>query len=67
MAVTTLQSNPATPVVGVPGWSGRMDRNRDSEPARREFSGPLEDFQRLDKNADGLLVPAEVALSTASH
>jgi Ca2+-binding EF-hand superfamily protein len=66
MAVATATPGLATPAAGVPAWFGLMDRNRDSELARREFLGPLEDFQRLDKNGDGLLVAEEVASPAAS-
>ena len=50
-------SRPA-PVAG-PGWFRRMDRNRDGDVSRREFLGTIPQFDRLDRDGDGLLGPAE--------
>ena len=38
-----------------PGWFQKMDRNRDGDIAWREFLGPREAFDRLDRDADGLI------------
>jgi EF hand len=32
-----------------------MDRNRDGDISRREFLGPRADFDRLDRDRDGLI------------
>jgi hypothetical protein len=46
------------PAVG-PAWFRRMDRNRDGDVSRREFFGSREQFDRLDRDGDGLISPAE--------
>jgi hypothetical protein len=38
-----------------------MDRNRDGDVSRREFLGPREAFDRLDRDRDGLIDPEEAA------
>jgi Ca2+-binding EF-hand superfamily protein len=48
-----------------PDWFRRMDRNRDGDISRREFLGPREQFDRLDRDEDGLIDPAEAAAATA--
>jgi hypothetical protein len=42
-----------------PLWLTRMDRNEDGVVTRREFPGPPEKFQQLDRNGDGEIVAAE--------
>jgi Ca2+-binding EF-hand superfamily protein len=42
-----------------PNWFRNMDRNGDGDVSPREFLGPLEDFQKLDSDRDGLISPAE--------
>ncbi len=44
----------AEPGVG-PVWFQKMDRNHDGDVSRREFLGPREAFDRLDKDTDGLI------------
>ena len=46
------------PAVG-PAWFRRMDRNRDGDVSRREFFGTREQFERLDRDHDGLIAPGE--------
>lgn len=46
---------------GGPEWFRMMDRNRDGDVSRREFLGPREVFNRLDRDGDGLLDPAEAS------
>jgi hypothetical protein len=36
-----------------------MDRNRDGDVSRREFLGTREQFERLDRDHDGLIGPGE--------
>lgn len=54
----SLTPTPARPAAGPP-WFRRMDRNRDGDVSRREFLGPRESFERLDRDGDGLLSPVE--------
>ena len=45
----------AEPVAAGPNWFRRMDRNRDGDVSRREFRGPKAQFDRLDRDKDGLI------------
>ena len=36
-----------------------MDRNHDGDVSRREFLGPRDQFDRLDRDNDGLIDPDE--------
>jgi Ca2+-binding EF-hand superfamily protein len=38
-----------------------MDRNRDGDVSRREFLGPREQFDHLDRDKDGLIDSDEAA------
>jgi Ca2+-binding EF-hand superfamily protein len=58
---------------GAPAWFPGMDRNRDGDVSRREFLGPIADFDRLDADGDGLVsveeakeVPVTTAVSAAT-
>lgn len=42
-----------------PDWFRRMDRNGDGDVSRREFLGSRDQFDRLDRDRDGLVGPAE--------
>jgi Ca2+-binding EF-hand superfamily protein len=44
-----------TVAADLPRWFRSMDANADGAISRREFIGPLEKFDELDKNGDGLL------------
>lgn len=44
-----------------PSWFRKMDRNRDGDISRREFLGPRADFERLDRDHDGLIDAAEAS------
>ncbi|MBN9520509.1 hypothetical protein J0H58_18620 [bacterium] len=43
-----------------PAWFQAMDRNSDGDVSRREFTGPADVFDRLDRDRNGLLSPDEV-------
>lgn len=51
-------TEPPEPTAG-PMWFRKMDRNRDGFVSRREFLSSSEDFDRLDRDGDGLISPAE--------
>jgi Ca2+-binding EF-hand superfamily protein len=38
-----------------PDWFQKMDRNHDGDVSRREFLGPRDQFDRLDRDNDGLI------------
>ena len=59
--VTNRTAPPAAPSQSVTGptWFRRMDRNHDGDVSRREFLGTNEQYDRLDRDGDGLLGPAE--------
>ncbi len=38
-----------------PDWFHKMDRNHDGDVSRREFLGPRDQFDRLDRDKDGLI------------
>jgi hypothetical protein len=51
-------SRPTGPAAG-PGWFQKMDSNQDGDVSRREFLGPRDAFERLDRDKDGLIDPVE--------
>jgi Ca2+-binding EF-hand superfamily protein len=53
---------PTSSAVG-PDWFQKMDRNHDGDVSRREFLGPREQFDRLDRDKDGLIDPDEARAS----
>jgi Ca2+-binding EF-hand superfamily protein len=60
----------ATPSAGTtvgPDWFQKMDRNRDGDVSRREFLGPREQFDRLDRDKDGLIDAAEAQSAAPSR
>lgn len=57
--IRTVNRGPATPVVEGPDWFVRMDRNRDRDLTRSEFSGNDEQFATLDADGDKLVSAAE--------
>lgn len=50
-----------------PAWFRKMDRNRDGDVSRREFLGSREQFDRLDRDGDGLLAPDEAEAATSAR
>ena len=51
-------ASPSSPVArrtAGPEWFRRTDRNRDGDVSRREFLGTREQFDRLDRDKDGLI------------
>lgn len=44
-----------------PEWFRAMDRNRDGDVSRREFTGTAKVFEKLDADKDGLIDAAEAA------
>jgi Ca2+-binding EF-hand superfamily protein len=47
-----------------PSWFTALDRNRDGDLSPREFIGSQTDFERIDRNHDGLISSAEAAAET---
>jgi len=56
----------ATPAAG-PEWFQKMDRNHDGDVSRREFLGPREVFDRLDRDNDGLIDADEASAGVATQ
>lgn len=46
---------PALRPTAGPAWFRRMDRNQDGDVSRREFLGTIPQFDRLDRDGDGLV------------
>jgi len=65
MSAFTASGMMAPPVTQAPAagpsWFRKMDRNRDGDVSRREFLGPRADFERLDRDHDGLIDAEEAA------
>ena len=49
-----------------PGWFRKMDTNGDGDVSRREFLGTREQFDRLDRDRDGLIGPGEAGSARPS-
>ncbi|VTS06919.1 EF-hand domain-containing protein [Tuwongella immobilis] len=67
---TLSQGHPESPLESAPAvgptWFRAMDRNRDGEVSRREFTGPRSAFDRLDANRDGVIVLMEAEAPAAA-
>lgn len=48
-----------------PDWFRLMDRNHDGDVSHREFLGPRDQFNRLDRDQDGLIDSAEAGAAKA--
>lgn len=56
-----MAANRAGGAAAGPEWFQKMDRNHDGDVSRREFLGPRDQFERLDRDNDGLIDPEEAA------
>ena len=56
-----MQAATRPKTVSAPSWFLKMDRNGDGDVSRREFLGPIAEFDRLDVDHDGLLDVGEIA------
>ncbi len=57
---TGYATRPNGPMAG-PEWFLKMDRNHDGDVSRREFLGPRAEFDRLDRDQDGLIDAGEAS------
>ena len=61
-----LPSSFATAGTSRSTWFTAMDSNRDGEISRREFLGTLDQFEQLDRDTDGFIVPGEAVFAQES-
>ena len=55
---------PSTTDPSHPQWFTAMDANGDGEISLREFLGTSAQFQKLDGDADGYIVPGEAKMAS---
>ncbi len=58
---------PPTRAPAGPIWFRKMDRNHDGDVSRREFLGTHDQFDRLDRDHDGLIGPDEAEAARPAH
>ena len=63
--VVSMVTTSTRPTAG-PSWFRKMDRNHDGDVSRREFLGTHAQFDRLDRDRDGLVAPTEAEAATAT-
>jgi Ca2+-binding EF-hand superfamily protein len=61
-----MAANPAAAPAAGPDWFQKMDRNHDGDVSRREFLGPRDQFDRLDRDNDGLIDADEAKAGAAA-
>jgi len=64
--VTSVPRSMAATRAAGPDWFQKMDRNHDGDVSRREFLGPRDQFDRLDRDNDGLIDPDEARTAAAA-
>jgi Ca2+-binding EF-hand superfamily protein len=62
-SMVAIQSNGAS---AGPDWFQKMDRNHDGDVSRREFLGTRDQFDRLDRDKDGLIDADEARAALAA-
>jgi Ca2+-binding EF-hand superfamily protein len=60
-----VSTRPTGPAAG-PDWFQKMDSNHDGDVSHREFLGPRDQFDRLDRDKDGLIDPGEARAAVAA-
>ncbi|MGP0062150.1 MAG: hypothetical protein ACLQGP_00935 [Isosphaeraceae bacterium] len=64
--VTAMPRSMAASRAAGPDWFQKMDRNHDGDVSRREFLGPRDQFDRLDRDQDGLIDCDEAGAAVAA-
>lgn len=55
-----FKRRPSTTAEKRPAWAIRMDANRDGDLSQQEFLGPIDVFEKMDRNADQFLSADEI-------